>query len=100
MKQRCLNPRDKKFQDYGGRGITICPEWRDSFVRFIADVGVKASAGVTLDRIDNDRGYEPGNVRWTTYHEQNMNRRPRSHYPPRGPRGHFVRTSCAAGTDQ
>jgi hypothetical protein len=77
MKQRCLNPNSAAFVYYGGRGITICARWRDSFDAFLADMG-KPAAGMTLDRIDNDRGYEPGNCRWATRKDQQRNTR-RSH---------------------
>jgi hypothetical protein len=73
MVQRCTNPNNPRFKDYGGRGITVCDQWRD-FSSFIADVGMP-EPGKTLDRIDNDRGYEPGNVRWATLEEQQNNRR-------------------------
>lgn len=75
MKQRCLNPRSRHYKNYGGRGITVCPEWRDSFELFLEHVGRRPSPLHSLDRIDNDRGYEPGNVRWATAVEQQRNRR-------------------------
>jgi hypothetical protein len=76
MKERCLNPNATGYATmYGGRGITICPEWRDSFEQFLADMGRWPSPGHSLDRIDNERGYEPGNVRWSTRSEQARNRR-------------------------
>lgn len=62
---------------YGDRGITVCDQWRASFVNFLADVGPRPSDQHSLDRIDNDKGYEPGNVRWATASEQAQNRRPR-----------------------
>lgn len=75
MKQRCMNPRTKYFADYGGRGITVCERWRDSFESFLADMGPRPSPAHSLDRIDNAKGYEPGNVRWATDTEQACNRR-------------------------
>lgn len=69
LRQRC-----KKHPRYAGRGITVFPAWKSSFDRFIADVGRRPSALHSLDRIDNDRGYEPGNVRWATKQEQANNR--------------------------
>jgi hypothetical protein len=74
MKWRCLDPNNKDFPRWGGAGVTIWPEWVDSFERFFADVGPRPK-GTTLDRIDGTRGYEPGNVRWATPTEQARNRR-------------------------
>lgn len=76
IKQRCSNPSNPAFNRYGGRGITICAEWRDDFAAFLAYVGPRPSPDMSIDRIDNERGYEPGNVRWATASEQVKNRRP------------------------
>src|SRR5215204_588492 len=62
MRQRCLNPRSPQYDRYGGRGITVCERW-NSFVPFLADVGFRPSPVHSLDRIDNDGNYEPGNIR-------------------------------------
>ena len=78
IKQRCLNPNNSRWVDYGGRGITLYGPWAESFAAFFADVGSPPSPDLTLDRIDNNRGYEPGNVRWSTAKEQVANRRPRA----------------------
>lgn len=72
-KRRCLNPDDKDYPRYGARGITFCAEWARSFSAFYAHVGDRPE-GTTIDRIDPLRGYEPGNVRWATPHEQSRNR--------------------------
>jgi hypothetical protein len=75
MKQRCRNPNNTRWDDYGGRGIDVCDQWVDSFERFLADVGPRPSMAHTLDRIDNDAGYAPGNVRWSSASEQQINTR-------------------------
>lgn len=74
MKTRCFNERAWQYRYYGGRGISVCPEWRDDFARFAADVGERPP-GTTLDRLDPDGDYNPGNVRWATSKEQRQNRR-------------------------
>lgn len=76
MKDRCHNPNHPKWEYWGGRGISVCPEWRESFESFLAHMGPRPP-GTTLDRIDNDKGYQPGNCRWATPDEQSANRRPR-----------------------
>ena len=73
--QRCENPRHPRYSDYGGRGIAVCKRWRDSFSAFLMDVGKRPQQGLTLDRVDNSKGYEPGNVRWATATQQSQNRR-------------------------
>lgn len=75
MKNRCLNPRNKRYPYYGGRGITVCARWRASFEAFLEDVGEPPSPKHTLGRIDNDANYEPGNVRWELQSDQNRNTR-------------------------
>lgn len=75
IKKRCLNPNHEDYKAYGGRGISICEEWRLSFARFFQDVGARPSPGMSIDRIDNNRGYELGNVHWVTSKQNARNRR-------------------------
>jgi hypothetical protein len=75
MKARCLDPRDKNFSRYGGRGIKVCQRWLDSYDDFFKDVGARPTTTHQLDRINNDGNYEPGNVRWATPQVQSSNKR-------------------------
>lgn len=75
IKRRCCNRSCREYKWYGGRGITVCDEWRESFKAFFDYVGPMPGSDYSIDRIDNDRGYEPGNVRWATPHEQSRNKR-------------------------
>ena len=75
MIARCHNPHDHRFKDYGGRGIKVCERWRTSFIAFFTDMGRRPEPLMSLDRIDNDGNYEPGNVRWSTPREQSNKRR-------------------------
>ncbi|MET9138881.1 hypothetical protein [Streptomyces parvulus] len=73
--RRTTNPKHTSYANYGGRGITVCPEWRESFEAFARDVGPTYQAGLSIDRIDVNGHYEPGNVRWATPTEQARNMR-------------------------
>lgn len=84
MIQRCHNPKAAGYSDYGGRGIKVCQEWRESFEAFLRDVGERPSQQHSIDRIDNSKGYQPGNVRWATSRQQLCNRRNNRRFGVRG----------------
>lgn len=92
IKGRCLNPNRFAYEYYGGRGITICDEWKNSAGKFICyciDNGWKE--GLTIDRIDNDKNYEPENIRFITQAENNFNQRPMQKNNSTGYRGVYFR---------
>lgn len=74
MIRRCCHLQNRQYRHYGGRGITVCERWRNSFSAFKADMGLPPP-GLTLDRINNDGNYEPSNCRWATYVQQANNTR-------------------------
>lgn len=74
MKRRCRNKKNKAFDNYGGRGIRVCERWLN-FEFFLSDVGERPSPNHSIDSINNDGNYEPGNVRWSTQKEQCRNKR-------------------------
>lgn len=75
MTYRCRNENHVSFKNYGGRGITVCDRWLNSFEAFLEDMGPRPSSEHSIDRIDNDGNYEPGNCRWATVMEQGRNKR-------------------------
>lgn len=75
MKSRCTNPNTHGYHNYGGRGIAVCDRWLKSFSAFLADMGERPADADSIERINNDGNYEPGNCRWATQKEQNCNMR-------------------------
>lgn len=73
MKDRCTNTNSQSYPHYGGRGIRMCDRWSASFEAFLSDMGRRPGLGYSIDRINNDGDYEPGNCRWATKSEQNSN---------------------------
>jgi hypothetical protein len=75
MIDRCERHGNRKYPDYGGRGIGVCEAWRGDFLAFLSDVGPRPSPKHSLDRVNNNVGYQPGNCRWALCREQNTNKR-------------------------
>lgn len=84
MKDRCTNPNNKHYRDYGGRGITVCKEWMDSPENFIKDMGEKWRPGLTIERTRNWEGYYLGNCKWVTIQQQQRNKRNNLYVPYKG----------------
>jgi len=103
MKARCSNPKAAGYENYGGRGITVCARWRNSFETFLADMGPRPPSltpgsrkgAYSLGRIDNDGPYQPDNCRWETTYEQNNNTRGNARIVVRGS-SFTVEEACAA----
>ena len=74
MLKRCHHNDSRHYKNYGGKGVHVCARWRESFDDFLYDMGPKPSADCTIDRINNDRGYEPDNCRWADKTTQSRNR--------------------------
>lgn len=74
MKARCHNKNHPRYPEWGGKGISVCKEWRSDFLAFYREIGPRPGDGYSVDRIDGSKGYEPGNVRWATATEQSENR--------------------------
>lgn len=84
MKERCGNPQTESYPRYGALGITVCSEWQKSFESFFMHLGPRPSASLSIERIDNLKGYEPGNVKWGTAIEQANNKRNNRHFTHNG----------------
>ena len=87
MKRRCHYPEDKNYKYYGGRGIFVCDEWRFNFWKYVEDVGLPPSNNMQVDRVDGNKGYERGNVKWVTRQVNQANRNslsPKKNGLPRG----------------
>jgi len=78
LRRRCGDPNTIHFYNYGGRGITVCDRWKDSFTNFLEDMGYRPGPKYSVDRVDNSKGYSPDNCKWTTRSTQMHNSRTRA----------------------
>lgn len=92
IKVRCYYPGYNESKDYRGRGISMCEEWRNSFKAFYEYVGDRPSKNHSIDRINNDGNYEPGNVRWATREQQATNKQRNNPYGAVGIKRHYCKT--------
>lgn len=97
IRQRCNNPNHPRYADYGGRGLQVCPEWDESFLRFQSDMGERPSLALSIERRDNNDGYHLGNCYWGTAVEQVRNRRVSPFVEYKGQRMHLMDACAAAG---
>lgn len=95
--KRCLNKNTPNYYAYGGKGITVCQEWIDSFSAFFREIGRRPSPNHSVDRIDNSRGYEPGNVRWATRMQQQSNMSSNVFFTHNGETHHLLAWSRISG---
>jgi hypothetical protein len=100
MKARCYNPKDKRYECYGGRGITICDRWLGSFPLFLSDMGSKPSPHHSIERMNGDKGYEPGNCVWATLSEQANNRSNNTRIEIDGRTQNLIQWSKEAGVNR
>lgn len=100
MKSRCSSKAPKVFRLYGGRGISVCERWRKSFDDFLADMGPRPSSKHSIDRINNDGNYEPGNCRWATHSQQMRNTNQNHMVTIRGKKVPLVEAAELAGINQ
>ena len=96
IKQRCHNTKNEMYHYYGDRGIEVCARWRDSFEAFLEDMG-ESPSGTSIDRIDNNGNYEPGNCRWTTAKVQGNNKRNNHPMTARGETHHMAEWAAIVG---
>jgi len=96
---RCTSPNDKHFRHYGGRGISVCDRWRLDYVNFLADMGRRPSPKHSIDRIDVNGNYEPGNCRWATAREQAANKQNTHWVQFRGERVALIEACRRAGVE-